>query len=55
MRSLVDYLGSGSFYLRNNVNRGDFLVTKFSDITEKIIPFFYKYNIRGVKSKDFQD
>ena len=44
------------------------LVTKFSDITEKIIPFFpfgrgatcrvgrrLKYKIRGVKYKSFQD
>ena len=33
---------------------GDFSVAKLSDITEKILPFFYKYKIRGVKSLDFQ-
>lgn len=33
----------------------DFKVTKFYDITNKIIPFFQKYPILGVKSKDFED
>jgi len=32
-----------------------FHVTKFSDITEKIIPFFHKYSIVGVKALDFAD
>ena len=31
----------------------DFVVNKFSDIKEKIIPFFFKFPIQGVKSKDF--
>lgn len=30
-------------------------VTKFSDITDKILPFFEKYHILGVKSQDFKD
>lgn len=30
-------------------------VTKFIDIYEKVIPFFWKYPILGVKSKNFQD
>lgn len=30
-------------------------VTKSSDISEKIIPFFKKYPIIGVRSKDFKD
>ncbi len=30
-----------------------FVVTKFSDIVEKIIPFFNKYPLLGVKQKDF--
>lgn len=30
-------------------------MTKFSDITEKIIPFFDKYPLRGSKAKDFSD
>jgi hypothetical protein len=33
----------------------DFKVTKFSDITEIIIPFFINNPILGVKSLDFKD
>jgi hypothetical protein len=54
IRSFVDYFGCGSYYsLRDRTT--EFRVTKFSDITEKIIPFFLKYKIRGVKYKSFQD
>ena len=31
----------------------NFTVTKFKDITEKIIPFFEKYPLQGVKTLDF--
>ena len=33
----------------------DLIVTKLSDINNKIIPFFQKYPIIGTKSKDFDD
>ena len=36
-------------------NVRDFIVTKFSDNYEKIIPFFIQYKILGVKLKDFND
>lgn len=32
-----------------------FVVRKFGDINSKIIPFFNKYKILGVKYKDFID
>ena len=32
-----------------------FKVTKFDHISHKIIPFFQKYKIKGVKAKDFND
>jgi hypothetical protein len=31
----------------------EFIVSKFSDIESKIIPFFNKYPLHGDKSKDF--
>jgi LAGLIDADG DNA endonuclease family protein len=31
------------------------VVTKFQDITDKIIPFFDKYTIKGVKASDYSD
>lgn len=38
---------------KNNSNWLDLVVTKFSDIENKIIPLFEKYNLLGVKSQDF--
>lgn len=38
---------------RNSVHY--FVVTNIKDITNKIIPFFNKYNIKGVKSLNFAD
>ena len=32
-----------------------FIVSKFSEIFEKILPFFKKYPILGIKSEDFMD
>jgi hypothetical protein len=32
-----------------------FKVTKFSELDEKIVPFFKDYPILGAKSKDFYD
>lgn len=55
IKSLISYLGCG--YLEKDP-RGpwlNFKVSKFSDICEKIIPFFQQYEIIGVKSKDFKD
>lgn len=53
MRSLINYLGSfgGNIYLsRAEVN---YKVTGFNEINDKIIPFFKKYPIRGVKALNF--
>jgi hypothetical protein len=53
IRSLVEFFGCGGVYK----NRGAFryIVNKFSDLNEKIIPFFIKYPIQGKKRLDFQD
>ena len=53
MRSLIVYLGCGNIHKHREVF--DYLVEKLSDINNKIIPFFNKYQIEGVKSKDFED
>lgn len=58
MKSLGTYLGCGRYEARSkdkNTQVGDFVVTKLSDITEKIIPFFDKYLINGVKHLDYLD
>jgi hypothetical protein len=55
MKSLIYYLECGNYYPASNQNSGEFIVTRLSDITEKIIPFFEKNQIKGEKSYDFQD
>lgn len=51
--SLTKYLGCGSVSSDREFFR--FRVTKLYDITNKIIPYFKKYPILGVKAKDFKD
>jgi hypothetical protein len=53
MRSLVGYFACGNLYFsKEAVN---YCVDKYSDLTEKIIPFFEKHPIFGVKFQDFED
>jgi len=53
MESMVNYFNCGVISRRGDVV--DFHVTKFTDITEKIIPFFAKYPILGVKKENYVD
>jgi hypothetical protein len=56
LKSLVDYFGCGRFSVRQTTTlHGDFVVTKFSDIQGKIIPFFDKYPLQSAKYLDFLD
>lgn len=52
MENIIDYLGCGYLSVRDDII--DYRVTKFSDIVEKIIPFFNKYPVLGIKQKDFE-
>jgi hypothetical protein len=42
-------------YIYFDLNSARFEAVKFSDITDKIIPFFEKHSIQGKKSQDFVD
>ena len=53
MRSLIEYFDCGNIIQRGEAF--DFRVTKFSDIENKIIPFFKKFQIYGVKALEFAD
>ena len=55
MESLVAFLNCGIYYDDYVKGRVDFIVLNFSDIKLKIIPFFMKYPIWGVKTLDFAD
>lgn len=49
MRNLIEYLGCGNVNRRSREESVDYLVTRFEDIYEKIIPFFAKYPVLGGK------
>ncbi len=53
IKGLISYLGCGLYSPDSKGEGVDFVVTRLSDITEKIIPFFTKYKIQGVKALDF--
>jgi hypothetical protein len=55
MKGLETYLDCGSVRNRKGGLAVDYRVDKFSDLTDKIIPFFDKYPIVGVKAQDFRD
>ena len=53
MKSFINYLNCGT--VNKNRDVSVFRVTKFDDIINKIIPFFKKHPIQGVKALDFAD
>ena len=54
LESLASYLDCGSYYSRGT-DLGDYVVSRFTDIVEKIIPFFDKYPLEGAKSLNYAD
>lgn len=53
---LFNYHGSPSGRLGNSKSgSGVFIVRKFADISDKILPFFKEHEIRGIKREDFED
>ena len=55
LRNFVTYFACGRYSSRTSGAAGDFLCSNFSDIVEKIIPFFDEYPIMGSKLKDYDD
>lgn len=53
MKSLVEYLDCGN--ICKDGESFQYQVQKFSDNAEKIIPFFIKCSIVGMKALDFKD
>ena len=55
MELLIKYLGCGRIEKYSKHNEAKLVVTKFSDNTEKIIPFFNLYPLVGTKRFDYID
>ena len=53
MKSFIDYLNCGS--ISKSSTWIDFTVIRYDDLVLKIIPFFDKYKIVGVKLQDYLD
>jgi len=53
--SLAEFLNCGKVHRYKNKETVDLIITKFSYLNEKIIPFFKKFPIIGSKSLDFSD
>lgn len=58
LRSFVSFFECGLFNYHSGKRKsgsGVFIVRKFADISDKILPFFKYHEIRGVKREDFED
>ena len=53
LKSFVNLFGCGKTY--SYKNHTEFICQSFKDNYEKILPFFIKYPILGIKYKDFED
>jgi len=53
VKGLIEYLGCGKFSERKEAC--DFKVQSLADISAKIIPFFSKYQLQGIKALNFED
>jgi hypothetical protein len=58
LRSFISFFGCGLFNYhsgKSKLGSGVFIVRKFADISNKILPFFKDHVIRGIKREDFED
>lgn len=55
MKNIINYLDCGRITFESSQSLVKFIVSKNSDIAEKIIPLFNSFPILGSKSKDFED
>jgi hypothetical protein len=53
--NIKNYFNCGRYRERTGGLAGDFIVSKLPDLIKKIIPFYEKYPVIGVKAKDFED
>lgn len=53
LNGLINYLGCGRCYLSRN--EATFIVSKFGEISNKIIPLFNEHSLLGTKRKDYLD
>ena len=53
---LIDYLGCGKIEKSSTrTNEVRFVINRFSDLIDKILTFFDRYPLHGIKSMDYLD
>ena len=55
LKDIAIYLNIGRYYKSPTRNEGQYLITIFSDINNKLIPFLKEYPLLGVKQEYFLD
>ena len=55
MKGLINFWGCGMVFKRSKENTVDFQIRKFSDLANKVVPFFQRISLQGAKSQDFKD
>lgn len=55
LKGIVTYLNYGRYYKSPTRDEGQYLVTVFSDISNKLILFLNEYPLLGVKKEDYLD
>lgn len=55
LKDIITYLNCGRYYKSPKRNEGQYLITVFSDINDKLIPFLNEYPLLGTKQYDYLD
>ncbi|CAG1964614.1 unnamed protein product [Fusarium graminearum] len=55
LKDITTYLNCGRYYKSPGRDEGQYLVTIFSDINDKLIPFLNEYPLLGIKQYDYLD
>ena len=55
MEKIIEYFGSGKIYKYGGKSAVSLTIVDFTDITNKIVPFFNQYSIIGIKLYDYLD
>lgn len=55
LTKLIEFFNCGQTVVSKKFPAANYEVSRFTDINTKIIPFFEKYPLLGIKSLDFQD
>ena len=53
LKSLISTLNCGRYIPK--AGYGEFIVEKFTDVKDKVIPIFEEFKLQGIKSKNYED